>query len=346
MSIPINQYPYTNLHEINLDWVLSHMKQFEDDISNLKTRMITAESNITNLQGRMSTAENYITNLQGRMSTAEDYIDNLRGRMTTAESNITNLQGRMSTAEGKITNLENKTSYILQSNIDYYIQDVYDTSLQTHSYRLRKGGPEGDTIALNINGQRRTFIENLIGKPQTSQGATIYPSINVGVFGTDTLMDDIFHGSYFVRSYDLTSSYATAVIDFVFTYVKGNKIQGYLYTLTLTNSASGISWTRKEIDKGVTSEQRNLTFYSADFVANDNTHFSNNYPYKIVVNDLEVDQISQVDVYFADGMTYQTASPKVCSYVRTFNNYFEIYTTEIISGLMIKYFVTGGYPTI
>ena len=113
MALFEGHFPYTNFHDLNLDWLLQKVQdheerltQAEQDIDALEGRMDQAEADIDALEGRMDQAEQDIDALEGRMNTAEDDIDDLEGRMQTAENDIDALEGRMQTAEGKITNLE------------------------------------------------------------------------------------------------------------------------------------------------------------------------------------------------------------------------------------------------
>ena len=120
MALFEGHFPYTNFHDLNLDWLLQKVKdhetritslegrmdQAEQDIDALEERMQTAEDDIDALEGRMDTAEDDINALEGRMDTAEDDIDALEGRMDTAEDDIDALEGRMDTAEDDIDALE------------------------------------------------------------------------------------------------------------------------------------------------------------------------------------------------------------------------------------------------
>lgn len=113
MALFEGHFPYTNFHDLNLDWLLTQVRELvermdkaEEDIDALEVRMDTAEADIDALEGRMDTAEDNIEDLQTRMTTAEGDIDALEGRMDTAEGDIDALEGRMDTAEGKIGDLE------------------------------------------------------------------------------------------------------------------------------------------------------------------------------------------------------------------------------------------------
>lgn len=171
-----NKYPYTDFHELNLDWIVEKTEECVDivteyddrltaaegDISGLKTRMTTAEGNITSLQGRMTTAETHIdlaegaiTSLQQDVSEAGDSITALGNRMTVVENQqeadghaISELIGDMQTAEQDIDDL--------QSGLQNTNQDVdeletrvgaIETTLTVGSASIQwestKGAPSG-----------------------------------------------------------------------------------------------------------------------------------------------------------------------------------------------------------
>ena len=51
MSIPINDYPYTDLHELNLDYILAEMKRMQAEIEELKTTVADLDARLTALGG-------------------------------------------------------------------------------------------------------------------------------------------------------------------------------------------------------------------------------------------------------------------------------------------------------
>lgn len=70
----IERYPYTNFHEMNLDWLLAEMKKLEvmvksgdkdvmEEIKKIQTTIITIQNNITNLINEVHADEQDITNI-------------------------------------------------------------------------------------------------------------------------------------------------------------------------------------------------------------------------------------------------------------------------------------------
>lgn len=75
-----HRYPFTSLQELNADWLIQQVTDFENELSQMDTRVTLLETDVDGLKTRMTTAEGNISNLQGRMTTAEDDIDSLEDR--------------------------------------------------------------------------------------------------------------------------------------------------------------------------------------------------------------------------------------------------------------------------
>lgn len=44
MAIPVNEYPYTDIHELNLDYVLRELQRMQAEIDELKERVEALEN--------------------------------------------------------------------------------------------------------------------------------------------------------------------------------------------------------------------------------------------------------------------------------------------------------------
>lgn len=123
----INQYPYTDLHELNLDYVLSIAEDMrgtleqlsealasitglQTDVSALQTAMSSAQSNITQLQTITQTHTNNINSLN-------TLIAGLRSDVNTINTEIDTLSNTVDAQGGYITALQTLTSS-LNTNID------------------------------------------------------------------------------------------------------------------------------------------------------------------------------------------------------------------------------------
>lgn len=81
-------FPYTNFHQLNLDWIVRQLKKKEDRVEALEGRMDQAEADIDALEGRMDTAEGNITNLNNQINGS----GGLKDRVTTLETGYSNLK--------------------------------------------------------------------------------------------------------------------------------------------------------------------------------------------------------------------------------------------------------------
>ena len=99
------QFPYTNFHGVNLDWILKMVREHETRITALESWKVVTDGRLDSLENRMDSAESDISALDSRMDTAESDIDALESRVDSAGSDIDALETRMDTAENDIDNL-------------------------------------------------------------------------------------------------------------------------------------------------------------------------------------------------------------------------------------------------
>lgn len=64
MPYPWEEWPYTNVHQLNLDWVLGQLKKMLQWLRTLQTQTDENTQNITDLQERVTTLEELIEKLQ------------------------------------------------------------------------------------------------------------------------------------------------------------------------------------------------------------------------------------------------------------------------------------------
>ena len=142
---PWNRYPYTDAHEISLDWVLKTVKWCEAKVKEFMARVIVLEewrrdvvdpfitaitnwkdntvdpfiTNITNWKN--NTVDPFITTMTGwKDNTVDPFITNITDwKDNTVDPFMTDIGGRMTVAETNITNLGNdkQDKLIAGSNI-------------------------------------------------------------------------------------------------------------------------------------------------------------------------------------------------------------------------------------
>lgn len=126
-------YPYTDFHEMNLDWFLAKFKEieelvngFEADLSDVQGDISTIQSDITAIRGQITTITGNITTLRTDMTAAQSAITALQGSVTTLISDMADVKVRLLAAEGtigtldtRLTNLSNTVSQIAADYVDY-----------------------------------------------------------------------------------------------------------------------------------------------------------------------------------------------------------------------------------
>ena len=182
-----HKYPYTDFHELNLDWFLGEFKVIMDRVDAIDTRLTQAEADIDELQAevldlnervealsealdiltnRVDNAEEDIVDLQNRLALAEGSISDLLSRMTQVETAVVNVTARVTTAENDIDTLGTDLS-ALTTRVDTAEDDI--DALET-----RVGSDESSISGLDT---RLTAAENTLATKST---VTITPTLQSG----------------------------------------------------------------------------------------------------------------------------------------------------------------------
>lgn len=80
----LNQIPYTNLHELNLDWILAKLQEFEhrlELIENYDDQIADLYSQVRDLKSSVLSIKNSIRALNARCTTLEDDLDRTNASM-------------------------------------------------------------------------------------------------------------------------------------------------------------------------------------------------------------------------------------------------------------------------
>lgn len=197
-----NKYPYTDFHELNLDWVLNMLKELDqewDEFKVLNTITIAGVWDISKNYPKYAIVEDggtgylalkpvpagiAINNLDYWLpvGTYSSAILDLDTRLTAAEGKITTLQGTVAGHTTQITNLSNKldVNNILKGQI-VYIGDSY----------LEGFTPDGPVTSW---GQH---LKNIMGKPNDviiALGGTSFCN-TVGGRNWVTMVDEAYNSS-------------------------------------------------------------------------------------------------------------------------------------------------------
>ena len=139
--IPIRNFPYSDYHDLNLDYLLRKFAIFEVDLEDLKRRVKAledwreiAEPTIANHETRIISIENTIINLGNRLTVVEGDIVDIKGDIVNIKNDIVDIKGDITTLFDNSTSFffdyesgyvqpdsaNNSTIYNLTSSVDFY----------------------------------------------------------------------------------------------------------------------------------------------------------------------------------------------------------------------------------
>ena len=87
----LNQIPYTNVHELNLDWVLQKIKEFDAKITAFQEiidQFAQYVDILAELEPRISALETEYNQLRSNLSELQNYVDTLHSSITVLESGL------------------------------------------------------------------------------------------------------------------------------------------------------------------------------------------------------------------------------------------------------------------
>lgn len=127
--IPIRNFPYSDYHDLNLDYLLRKFAIFEVDLEDLKRRVKAledwreiAEPTIANHETRIISIENTIINLGNRLTIVEGDIVDIKGDIVNIKNDIVDIKGDI------VTILDNSTSFFFDFGSGYVRPDAVNNS--------------------------------------------------------------------------------------------------------------------------------------------------------------------------------------------------------------------------
>lgn len=100
--IPIRRYPYTDFHDLNLDYLLRQIAEFEEDLEALKRR-------VTALEGWKVIIDGDITTIKGDIITIKNDILDIKGDIVTIQGDIVTINRNIDDHSVRIGDLEKNT---------------------------------------------------------------------------------------------------------------------------------------------------------------------------------------------------------------------------------------------
>lgn len=105
--IPINKFPYTDFHEINLNWVIERIQEMYTIIDQKITEALAPViADIDEVKGRVTVNENNISQLFTRMTNAEININDINNSVETFTEDIRQINGALNAFNQHFINVD------------------------------------------------------------------------------------------------------------------------------------------------------------------------------------------------------------------------------------------------
>ena len=129
--IPFNRYPYTDFHEMNLDWVIAKLKEMEGRIEGLKEEIITET---------IAASKEYIDD---RLASVISEFNDLKNDFNTLNNNFNSLNAEFialkNSVAAQILELDNKINAAVvgvNQRTDLLLQNMYNRIFEDLSASL------------------------------------------------------------------------------------------------------------------------------------------------------------------------------------------------------------------
>lgn len=131
--IPIRRYPYTDFHDLNLDYLLRQIAEFEEDLEALKRR-------VTALEGWKVIIDGDITTIKGDILTIKGDIVNIKGDIVTIKGDIVDIKADIVDIQGDIVTINTTINKILKQEFCFLMRIpvtawVPDTSYTEYPFK-------------------------------------------------------------------------------------------------------------------------------------------------------------------------------------------------------------------
>ena len=305
--IPIRNFPYTDYHDLNLDFLLRQFQIYEVDIEELKRRVKALEDWRTNtVDPDLRDIKLTIIDIQGDIRSLGDRVTIVEGDIVTVKGNITTLAA-------------NSKNYIIESSgvTDLKIYDGYPNGTQiTDMYSLMKD------ICQSLNSTLGQKNINFYFKEANILYRVIYDVYYIG----PTYLEIRLFGAY-PRS--------AGNPDFMLfgRFIRINNDN----TVNVTKSQTSGSLVKTGGTLHVTA--------NTPFESNTDPDTNTDYPYYVEVSHPSVMSYSHVNAYFSSFKSFLDYSDVLSDYIVTDTDSIKFFFTRTLTGaeeFTLQYDFIGG----
>ena len=297
--IPTRNFPYTDYHDLNLDWLLKHISEIDIDLEDLKRRI--------------KILEDWRIVIDGDIITINNTIDDHSRRIANIEGDIITINNTIDDHSRRITNIEGDITTILNNSTTFYI-DLDDIT------KVKAGSLDGAVIDISDVSNFRSFVSKIGGTISPEIGGINYniyvvdedENINTATMkiSLDGDADIIVHKSNIIgNSLKTLNYYEDTIISYI---VNNNNITAFI------NVYKGSPVHGRIID----------TLQQESWIPSNDTE----YPYKYILDRLVYSNLTvsdEVRIYFEDFTDFKDYSDTMSQYVEIVNHTLVIYSKNI-----------------
>lgn len=174
----LNKYPYTDFHELNLDWIISNMKKLLAEYQSLVDWMENDAANYSDFLNRLIMLEGRCRNLQNQIDAEQIRVNALFGQVADEfTSQYTRITSEYQSLYSNILNEMNSSLATMAVTIDQYKVELTDLI------------NDGDAAVMTwVNARLQTFIQNL----PDYENLIIYNPVRGTQTNVQTAIDDLY----------------------------------------------------------------------------------------------------------------------------------------------------------
>lgn len=179
-----NDFPYSNLHNENLSWIIDQLKKLNAFIENnpnldpsgFEEELEEIRTNITNLENSLSSTDENISTINTSLTQINKNIESINSKISTIDNSIEDVNNNITTLTAEITKVKNSMPNVGFYNTSYvvYVGDSYTAGPGSTDGR---GWPDRLTAILPVGTRTYTVWNGGGGFTRAGDGGTMAQAV-------------------------------------------------------------------------------------------------------------------------------------------------------------------------